>query len=78
MQVTSIILSKFISSPKTPNANQMLICLFPHITIKCGEPHGWWDDNPSDGVLVQILTKCGLGGTKSIIKHTRTLQLQNS
>jgi hypothetical protein len=41
--------------------------------IKCGDPHGWWDDNSSDGVPVRLLTKCGLGGMKAIIKHTRTL-----
>jgi len=32
-QVTPTKLSKFISSPKIPNANQMLISYFPHITI---------------------------------------------
>ena len=44
--------------------------------IKCGDPHDWWGDNSSDGTLVRILTKFGLGGTKAIIKHTRILQLQ--
>jgi hypothetical protein len=33
MQVTPIKLSKLISRPKIPNANQMLISYFPHITI---------------------------------------------
>jgi hypothetical protein len=35
MQVTPINLSKFISNPKIPNANQMLISFFPHITQLC-------------------------------------------
>jgi hypothetical protein len=35
--------------------------------ITCGDPHGWWDDKSSDGILVRILTKCGLGGTEAII-----------
>jgi len=33
MQVTPIKLSKLILNPKIPNANQILISYFPHITI---------------------------------------------